>query len=236
MEDKVQTSSFLKLFEIIELSPKMEVRRFIVPLSVCLMLICLYFCNCEKVKKNKGLRNLLKLLTDRVDSDEGENEYARLTQAPIINMNLSKINYKTTLQNVLVEPYSEKVKELISANNFDIRKEKVILDKIKNCNNNLRRIGSILSIKRKNNSKAHDTNLKSTYFHYLNDSEENLGLTFFPVYKTFKSNSSHFNNYITNSLLPHELLEKSSISNKTYLRNVSRKLFFPERGDTTLDI
>ncbi|CRG93499.1 conserved Plasmodium protein, unknown function [Plasmodium gallinaceum] len=190
-----------------------------------------YFCNCEKVKKNKNLRNLLKSLTNRVDTDDGKNEYSRLTQSPKIEMKLSKANFKTTLQNILIQSYSENVKELISKTNYEIQKEKSLLDEINNSNFNLNKIADILSgstnIKRSNK-------LRNKYSHYLGDND--LGLIFLPIYKTFKSNSSHFNNNLYSSLLPHELLEKGYLSNEQILRNSQKKLLFPERGDITLEI
>ncbi|CRH03738.1 conserved Plasmodium protein, unknown function [Plasmodium relictum] len=195
-------------------------------------LVCLlsYFCNCKKVKKNKNLRNLLKSLTNRVETDEGKNEYSRLTQSPKIEMKLSKINFKTTLQNILVQPFSEKAKEFISKTNYEIQKEKSILDEINNSNYNLNKIANILlgsnNLRRKNK-------LRIKYSHYLEG--DDFGLTFFPVYKTFKSNSSHFKNNLISSLLSHELLEKGYLSNEQILRNSQRKMLFPERGDITLE-
>ncbi|GAW79632.1 hypothetical protein, conserved [Plasmodium gonderi] len=198
--------------------------------SFCIYLVIIssLFCNCGKVRKNKKVRNLLKSLIEKVETDEGENEYARLTQSPIIHLNLSKVKFKTTLQNILVEPYSEMVKDFISKSNYEIRNEKSLLDEIKNANQNINRIRNIISARDIKKSKHQDNNImRSRYFHYLND--EDLGLSFFPVYKTFKSNSSHFDDNLKNSLYPHELLEKGSLSRENFLKNFSNGISFPER-------
>ncbi|SBT74853.1 conserved Plasmodium protein, unknown function [Plasmodium malariae] len=215
----------------------MRGKQFYIYLSIYLLSITFLYCNCAKVKKNKKLRSLLKSLTERVDTNDGENEYARLTQTPIVNMKLSKTNFKTSLQNTLVESYAEKVKEFISKTNYEINKEKNILDEIKNSNYNLNKVNSLLSIKSKNNDKSKgDNKLRNIFFHYLEDYDEDFGLSFFPVYKTFKSNLSHFNNNLGNSLLPHELLDKGLLSSKSFSKNSSRNLFFPERGDIKLKV
>lgn len=176
---------------------------------------------------------MLKSLTERVDTDDGENEYARLTQTPVVKMNLSKVKLKTSLQSVLVEPYTEKVKDFVAKTNYEISMEKTLLDEIKNANQNMDRIGDVLSARGGKQRKTRDNHhIMSRYFHYLRDKNEDFGLSFFPVYKTFKSNSSHFNDNLNSSLYPHELLEMGSMSSGNFLKNSSKRISFPERGDS----
>ncbi|ETB58606.1 hypothetical protein YYC_03779 [Plasmodium yoelii 17X] len=208
----------------------------IMSFPIYILLIYVFLCKCKKIKKNKKLGNLMKSLTERIESNEGENEYARLTQAPTINMKLSKVNFKTTLQNILVESYSEKVKELISKLNYEISKEKSILDDIKNSNYNLNKLNNLISVKSKKNDKFHDDKIKNIYHNYLNDNNESFGLSLFPVYKTFKSNPSHFNNILRNSLLPDELIKDGFLPNQNFLKNSSKNVLFPERGDFELEM
>ncbi|CAD51101.1 hypothetical protein PFAG_02169 [Plasmodium falciparum Santa Lucia] len=204
------------------------------------LLINSFFCYGGKVKKNKHLRNLLKTLTDRIETNDGENEYARLTQTPVINMNLEKTIFKTSLQDILVEPYAEKIKEIISKNNYEISKEKENLDEIRYYNDNLDKINNIL-IERENEKKKKkrkniqlENKLRNKYFHYLQD--QDYGFSIFPVYKTFESNPLHFDNNIISSLLPHELLDKGILLNKQILENSEKILHYPERGDTLYEI
>ncbi|EUD70697.1 hypothetical protein YYG_04255 [Plasmodium vinckei petteri] len=208
----------------------------IMSFPICILLIYVFLCKCEKVKKNKQLGKLMKSLTERVESNEGENEYARLTQAPTINMKLSKVNFKTSLQNILVESYSEKIKEVISKLNYEISKEKSILDDIKSSNYNLNKLNNLISVKAKKNNNFHDEKIKNIYHNYLNDNNESFGFSLFPVYKTFKSNPSHFNNTLRNSLLPDELIKDSFLSNQNFLKNSSKNVLFPERGDYELEV
>ncbi|SCM21432.1 conserved Plasmodium protein, unknown function [Plasmodium chabaudi adami] len=203
---------------------------------IWILLIYVFLCKGEKIKKNKKLGSLMKSLTERVESNEGENEYARLTQAPTINMKLSKVNFKTSLQNILVESYSEKIKEAISKLNYEISKEKSILDDIKSSNYNLNRLNNLISVKAKKNNKFNDEKIKNIYHNYLNDNNESFGLSLFPVYKTFKSNPSHFNNTLRNSLLPDELIKDSFLSNQNFLKNSTKNVLFPERGDYELKV
>ncbi|GAB65121.1 hypothetical protein PCYB_051390 [Plasmodium cynomolgi strain B] len=185
------------------------------------------------VKKNKQVRNLLKSLTERVDTDDGENEYARLTQTPVVSMSLSKVKFKTSLQNVLVEPYTERVKDFVGKTNYEIRMERTLLDEIKKASQNMDRIGDVLSARGGKQRKNRDDHIiMSRYFHYLKDKDEDFGLSFFPVYKTFKSNTSHFGDNLSSSLYPHELLEKGSMSSESFLKNSSKRISFPERGDS----
>ncbi|CDO64041.1 conserved Plasmodium protein, unknown function [Plasmodium reichenowi] len=199
-----------------------------------------FFCYGGKVKKNKHLRNLLKTLTDRVETNDGENEYARLTQTPVINMNLEKTIFKTSLQDILVEPYAEKIKESISKNAYEISKEKENLDEIRYYNDNLIKLNNIL-IERENEEKKKkrkniqlENKLRNRYFHYLQD--QDYGFSIFPVYKTFESNPLHFDNNIMSSLLPHELLDKGILLNKQTVENSEKILHYPERGDTIYEI
>ncbi|ANQ06856.1 Uncharacterized protein PCOAH_00010260 [Plasmodium coatneyi] len=210
-------------------------KRTTVIASLCMYLLLgsSLLCLCGKVKKNKQVRNMLKSLTERVDTDDGENEYARLTQTPVVKMNLSKVKFKTSLQNVLVEPYTERVKDFVAKTNYEIKMERALLDEIKNANQNMDRIGDILSAREGKQRKTRDNHiLISRYFRYLKDKDEDFGLSFFPVYKTFKSNSSHFGDNLSSSLYPHELLEMGSMSSESFLKNSSKRISFPERGDS----
>ncbi|VWU51119.1 conserved protein, unknown function [Hepatocystis sp. ex Piliocolobus tephrosceles] len=206
------------------------------------LLFFLLLGNCKKIKKNNKLRNLLKTLTEPVESDDGKNEYARLTQTPMVTMNLSKVKYTTSLQNTLVEPYAEKIKEYISARKHEIDEEKSILEEIKHSNYNLSRKISILLFKDKNKYTSKNNiynvgnNNNNTYLNSLKDSNEDFGLNFFPVYKTFKSNPSHFNENMSNNVLHEDLLKRSYGPNTNALKNSSTKLFFPERGDIAINI
>ncbi|SOV75706.1 conserved Plasmodium protein, unknown function [Plasmodium sp. gorilla clade G3] len=205
---------------------------------ICTLLLLIngFFCYGGKVKRNKHLRNLLKSLTDRVETNDGENEYARLTQTPVINMNLEKTIFKTSLQDILVEPYAEKIKEIISKNDYEISKEKENLDEIKYYNDNLDKINNILiergneEEKKKRKNIQLENKLRNRYFHYLQD--QDYGFSIFPVYKTFESNPLHFDNNIISSSLPHELLDKGILLNKHILENSEKILHYPERGDT----
>ncbi|KJP89526.1 hypothetical protein AK88_00737 [Plasmodium fragile] len=205
----------------------------IAPLCMYLLVGCSLLCFCGNVRKNKQVRNLLKSLTERVDTDDGENEYARLTQTPVVKMNLSKVKFKTTLQNILVEPYTERVKDFVAKTNYEIGMERALLDEIQNASHNMDRIGDVLSARQGKQRKTRDNHIiMSRYFHYLKDKDEDFGLSFFPVYKTFKSNTSHFGDNLSSSLYPHELLEKGSMSSESFLKNSSKRLSFPERGDS----
>ncbi|CAG9479670.1 conserved Plasmodium protein, unknown function [Plasmodium vivax] len=211
----------------------MKRTNLIAPLCMYLLLGSCLLCLCGKVRKNKQVRNLLKSLTERVDTDDGENEYARLTQTPVVSMRLSKVKFKTSLQNVLVEPYTERVKDFVAKNNYEIRMERALLDEIKNANQNMNRIGDVLSARGGKQGKTRDNHIiMSRYFHYLKDKDEDFGLSFFPVYKTFKSNASHFGDNLSSSLYPHELLQMGSMSSESFLKNSPTRISFPERGDS----
>ncbi|SOV13692.1 conserved Plasmodium protein, unknown function [Plasmodium gaboni] len=216
----------------------MRKESFLFLIYTLVLLINCFFYYGIKAKKNKHLRNLLKTLTDRIETNDGENEYARLTQTPVINMKLEKTIFKTSLQDILVESYAEKIKDIISKNDYEINKEKENLDEIKYYNDNLNKINNIL-IERANEEKNKKTKhkniqlqnkLRNKYFHYLQD--EDNGLNIFPVYKMFESNPLHFNNNMMSSLLPHELLDKGIFSNKQILKNSEKMIYYPERGDT----
>lgn len=189
--------------------------------------------NCVKVKKNKGLRHLLEYLTEREYSAEGENEFARLTQAPIVKMNLSKSVYKTSLQNILVKSYSEKVKEEIAQMNYEINKEKTLLEEL---NNSLHKINTLNMIMLENENKELLTNkIRNKYAHYLLNTE-NEDIFYYPVYKTLKVNSAHYLNALNASLTPSELLEKGELSHEQFIKQSHNRLLFPERGDNNIHI
>lgn len=188
---------------------------------------------CVKIKKNRALRNIIQYLTERVESDSGENEFARLTQAPIVKMDLSKTVYKTSLQNILVRSYSEKVKDVIAKAHFDINTEKSILEEL---NDSLLKMNTLNMLLLENeNSELLGSNLRNKYSHYL-DNTTNEDLFYYPVYKTLKANSANFINALDASLTPSELLEKGEISHEQFLKNSQNKLVFPERGDKITSI
>lgn len=185
----------------------------------------LCFSESKKTKKNQKLRNLKNSLTERIESDDGKNEYSRLTQAPIIEMKLHKTKFETSLQEILVQNYAEQAKEKIAMTNFEIGKEKALLENITNSLKNTDVMENII-LEHKNVNVNNP--FRNKYFNFIKSYGEPY---MFPVYKMSKSNPSHFSNNIHSSLLPSEQLLKLIMTQQEFVRYLHKKPVFYERGD-----
>lgn len=197
----------------------------LLPFFVLGSAVFLCFFETKKVKKNQKLRNLKKSLTERIESDDGKNEYSRLTQAPIIEMKIHKAKYETSLQDILVQNYAEQAKEQIARTNFEIGKEKALLENLTQALKNTNVMQNIL-LENKNTNLNNP--MRNKYFNFIKDQG---GLHMFPIYKMSKSNPTHFSTNIHSSLLPSEQLLKLNMTQKEFLRYLHKKPIFYERGD-----